>query len=137
MWETISVWQTNQILMTKSCLGPVLSKGFSHETPSGEQGGPSRAQRAPAEHWPGGILQIYYKAEGKNQDEKFQASRGAWVAQSVNLLALDFGSGHDLWVHEFEPHVRLWTDSTEPAWESLSLSLCPSPTLSRSLKINK
>ena len=32
---------------------------------------------------------------------------GAWVAQSVKHLTLDFGSGHDLLVHEFEPHVLL------------------------------
>ena len=28
--------------------------------------------------------------------------------------ASDFGSGHDLMVHEFEPHVRLCADSSEP-----------------------
>ena len=27
------------------------------------------------------------------------------MAQSVKLLTLDFGSGHDLRVHEFKPHV--------------------------------
>ena len=30
-------------------------------------------------------------------------TRGAWVAQSVKHPALDFGSGHDLTVHELEP----------------------------------
>ena len=32
---------------------------------------------------------------------------GAWVAQSVKHLALGFGSGHGLNVHEFKPHIRL------------------------------
>ena len=29
--------------------------------------------------------------------------RGTWVAQLVKHLTLDFGSGHDLTVREFEP----------------------------------
>ena len=68
-------------------------------------------------------------------------SWGTWVAQSVKHLTLDFGSGHDLTVHEFEPHI--YADSAKPAWDSLSLPLCPSPahsfarSLSLSLKINK
>ena len=41
------------------------------------------------------------------------------VIDSVKRLTLDFGSGHDLTVHEIEPRVRLCTDSTL----SLSLSL--------------
>ena len=28
--------------------------------------------------------------------------------------ATDFGSGHDLTVHEFEPRVGLWADGSEP-----------------------
>ena len=45
------------------------------------------------------------------------------MAQSVKQLTLDFGSGHDLMVgefqpHEFKPRIRL---CTEPAWDSLSL----------------
>ena len=40
---------------------------------------------------------------------------GAWVAQSVEHRTLDFGSGHDLTVHGFKPHVGLYTDSAEPA----------------------
>ena len=49
----------------------------------------------------------------------------------VKHLTLDFSSGHDLTVHEIfemEPHVRFYTDSVEPAWESVSLSLCPTST---------
>ena len=30
--------------------------------------------------------------------------RDAWVAQSVEHLTLDFGSGHDLTVHGIQPH---------------------------------
>ena len=39
-------------------------------------------------------------------------------------------------VCEFEPRIGLCADSAEPAWDSLSLSLCPSPAsaLSVSLK---
>ena len=32
--------------------------------------------------------------------------RGAWVAQSVKRLTLGFGSGHDLRVRGFEPHME-------------------------------
>ena len=49
--------------------------------------------------------------------------RGARVAQWVKRLTLDFGSGHDLTVPEFKPHVGLNADSAEPAWDSLSLSV--------------
>ena len=65
------------------------------------------------------------------------------MAQLVKHLTLDFSSGHDLTVHEIfemEPHVRFYTDSVEPAWDSLSLSLsAPLPThsLCLSLKIHK
>ena len=36
--------------------------------------------------------------------------RGTWVAQSVKHPTLDFGSGHDLTVTEFEPHIGLCAD---------------------------
>ena len=70
-------------------------------------------------------------------------SRGTWVAPSVKRLTLDFGSGHGLTVCGIEPHVRLCTDSTKPAWDAppLSISALPPPLLSLSLflllKINK
>ena len=51
------------------------------------------------------------------------SSTGAWVAQSVKCLTLDFCSGHDLTVHEFEPCIRLYADREEPAWDSLSPTL--------------
>ena len=42
------------------------------------------------------------------------------MAQSVKHLTLDFGSGHDLTVHEFEPCIGLCADSADPVWDSLS-----------------
>ena len=57
---------------------------------------------------------------------KMGVYRGDWVVQSVKPLTLDFGSGHDLMARESEPSVGLCADSMEPAWGSLSLSLCPS-----------
>ena len=64
---------------------------------------------------------------------------GAWVAQSVKPLTLDFGSSHDLTVRGFETHVGLCASSTESVWDSLSLPLSmPLPgSCSLSLKINK
>ena len=48
------------------------------------------------------------------------------MAQAVKCPILDFSSGHDLAVHEIKPHIELYANSTEAAWDSLSLSLCPS-----------
>ena len=64
---------------------------------------------------------------------------GTRVVQLIKHLALGFSLSHDLTVCEFEPHIRLCADCTEPAWDSLtpSLSAPPLPTLSLSLKINK
>ena len=39
------------------------------------------------------LFHIFYHLEEKNI--KINSSRGAWVAQSVKHLPLDFGSGHD------------------------------------------
>ena len=47
------------------------------------------------------------------------------MAQLVKHWTLDFGSGHDLTIGEFEPHVELCTDSVEPIWDSPSLSAPP------------
>ena len=63
-----------------------------------------------------------------NQGKLKPQLRGTWVAQSVKRLILDLGSGHDLTVCEFEPHVRLCADGMEPVWDSVSPSLCLSPT---------
>ena len=63
-----------------------------------------------------------------------EPKRGAWVAQSVKRLTLDFGSGHDLTVRGFKPCMGLCADSAEACLGfSLSLSLCSSPTHSLSL----
>ena len=63
------------------------------------------------------------------------------MAQSAKGPTLDFGSGYDLAVLEFEPHLRLCADSMGPAWDSLplvSLSLSAPPLFAHSLsKINK
>ena len=57
---------------------------------------------------------------------------GTWVAQSVKLPTLDFGSDHDLTVRRIEPSMG----SALIARSLLGiLSLCPFPALS--LKINK
>ena len=61
--------------------------------------------------------------------------RGTWVAQSVKRPTLDFGSGHDLMVCEFEPRLGLCADSLEPTWDSLSLPLPHSLPLSLSKMI--
>ena len=60
----------------------------------------------------------------------------ACMAQLVKRSILDFSSGHDLMVHEFKPRVRLYTDSTEPAWDSLSLFLSAPPALMLSLSFS-
>ncbi|VFV38414.1 g-protein coupled receptor 26 [Lynx pardinus] len=57
---------------------------------------------------------------------KLGQSRGTRVAQSVEHLTLDFGSGHNPGVVGSSP-VSGSVLSVEPAWDSLSL--CPSPTL--------
>ena len=49
------------------------------------------------------------------------------MTQSVECPA--FGSGYDLTVCGFEPHVGLCTDSTEPASDSLSSPLLSAPPL--------
>ena len=54
----------------------------------------------------------------------------------VKCPTLDFSSGHDLTVCDFEPHIMLGTDSVEPAWDSFSLSFFPSCSLSLSLSLS-
>ena len=61
--------------------------------------------------------------------------RGTWVPQSVERLTLRFGSGHDLTVHGFEPRIGLCPGTAKPAWDSLSLPLPCSHSLSP--EINK
>ena len=59
----------------------------------------------------------------------------SWVAELVKCLTLDFSLDHDLTVGEIEHHVRLCTDSMEPAWDSLSSSLSDLPPLT--LRLSK
>ena len=47
------------------------------------------------------------------------------MAQSVNCPTLDFGSGHDLMVHEIDPHVGLHAGRGA----CLGFSLSPSPSV--------
>ena len=58
------------------------------------------------------------------------------MEQSFERLTLGFSSGHDLMVHEFEPHTGLCADGTEPSWDSVSPSLRPSPTCSLPLSLS-
>ena len=51
------------------------------------------------------------------------------MAELVKCPTLDFDSGHDLTVREFETGVRLCADSMEPAWDSLAPSLSAPPSL--------
>ena len=46
---------------------------------------------------------------------KVAIDSGAWEAQSVKRLTLDFVSGHDLTVHGIDPSVRFCPDSADPA----------------------
>ena len=55
-----------------------------------------------------------------------------WLIQLS--VGLDFGSGHDLSFHEFEPHIRLCADSVEPAWDAPSLSAPPRKINKQTLK---
>ena len=47
--------------------------------------------------------------------DELRKDRGARVAPSVKDLIFGLGSGHDLTVREFKPHVGLCSVSTEPA----------------------
>ena len=59
------------------------------------------------------------------------------MAQSVNRLTLEFGSGHDLTVPEIWPCDGLCADTVELAWDSRSPSPSPLLLCTLSLKRNK
>ena len=59
------------------------------------------------------------------------------MAQSLKPRTLDFSSGHDFTVHEFEPHIGLCADSAQPAWDSLSLFLSLSLPFPHSCSLSK
>ena len=51
------------------------------------------------------------------------------MAQLAKRPNLDFGSDHDLTVHEFKPRMGICLGSAKPAWDSLSPSLSTPPLL--------
>ena len=53
----------------------------------------------------------------------------------VKHPTVGFGPGHDLMVLEIEVRIGLYADSMEPAWDSLALSVCPSPACALSLSL--
>ena len=52
---------------------------------------------------------------------KNEAAAGA--PGGLSWLTPEFGSGRDLMIQEFKPHIGLCADSSEHAWDSLSLPL--------------
>ena len=64
---------------------------------------------------------------------------GVWVAELIEHLTFDFGSGHDLMLCETDSQVGLYTELGACLGFFLSLSLspslCPSPTLTHSLAL--
>ena len=56
---------------------------------------------------------------------KWCCDGGAWMAHLGMHLTLDFGSDHELLVGELAPRIRLQTDNTEAAWDTLSLTTHP------------
>ena len=68
--------------------------------------------------------------------QNLKKGASVWLSQ-LKQLTLDFSSGHDLTVHGFEPHIGLFTDHAEPAWDSLPLPLLPSCALSLYFSQNK
>ena len=59
------------------------------------------------------------------------------MALLIKHPTLDFSSGHDLAVREFEPGFGLYADSVEPAWDPLSPCLSAPPLLVLVLSQNK
>ena len=61
------------------------------------------------------------------------------MAQSAGHPTLDFGSGHDLAVREFEPRIGLWADSSgpEPVSDSVSPFLSAPPPLVLCLSLSQ
>ena len=68
----------------------------------------------------------------------FYMLKGAWVAQSVECLTLEFSSGHDPGVIGLSTMLGCML-SVKPAWDSLSPSLSAFPPLTHvlSLSLNK
>ena len=127
---------------------PPGGEGFLRELPAWSTWGPlrrrlatSRLEAQPLRGWGAGTLSCFLfnvvtREKGLNHRRECIAKnlegRGAWVAQLVQCLALDFSSGHDPRVMRLSPTLG----SVLTAWNllgihSLSLSLsAPSPTCS-------
>ena len=71
-----------------------------------------------------------------NKTEEKTKSWDAKVARVVKCLTLDFCSGRDLMVCEFEPRVRLCAESVEHVWDSISSSLSAPHKLMHSLSLS-
>ena len=64
------------------------------------------------------MLSLFFlPSSGKLKKYKVTGAPGwlSWLS-----IQLNFGSGYDLVVPEFKPHIGFCTDSVEPAWDSLS-----------------
>ena len=81
-----------------------------------------------------GVVVSYVHCLAQSRCSVKLAEWGVWVAQSVMCPTLDFGSGHDLTVHETEPRVGLCADRAEPPSDSLSPSAPPLLTCTIPLK---
>ena len=65
-----------------------------------------------------------------------QTGAPVWLSQlSVQLLVST--QLKNSWLHGLKPPIGLCIDSVEPAWNSLSTSLCPSPTCAVSVSLLK
>ena len=83
------------------------------------------------------VKQFQVRSEAADHELEDEVVRGTWVAQTVERPTFDFDTGHDLMVREFELHVRLCTDSMDPAWNSLSPSLSAPPLFMLSLSLSQ
>ena len=73
----------------------------------------------------------------ENVDQTECSPGESWVAQLVKRLTLDFHSGPDLTVCEFESCIGLCADSVELVWDSLFLPLSAPPPLMLSLSLSQ
>ena len=97
-WHSIKTF--NILLLTKWIKEPVILLATTQRA-SGRQKNSS--------------ITLSFFLLGKKMNVFKMSLRGTWVVQSVKSQTLDFGSGHDLTVREFEPHDGLCADSGEPA----------------------
>ena len=82
------------------------------------------------------ITTLTRRRGGTEGTQDLECLGGSWMAQLVKRLTLNFGSGHDLMVREFEPFVELCMEGMEPAWDSLSPQLAHTLAISISLSIS-